>query len=206
MKSSPFKCATLCLLLLAGFTGCGQKQDPTAPARGNGAAPGAATVNPSQSPIADPSSPLYGWEKFSSAEGRFSAIFPTRPGEDAKAQPGKAGVLHMFASESGPDNVYMLGYYDWQQTEDPKVVLAEIEEGMVKKFNGKIVSYKAMEVDNQPATEYEFTLGNTPGHSSKVRLILTRERVYELVVIFLTAQPHPDAYEAFFNSFSLLQK
>jgi hypothetical protein len=205
MKLRLFKSAAFSLLLLAGITGCGQKQDTTAPAQGNGAAPGAPTVNPSQSPIADPASPLYGWGKFSSADGKFSAMFPARPKEDVKSQPGKAEVLHTFASESDPDNAYMLGYYDRRQTEDPKVVLAEIEEGMVKKFNGKIVSYKTIEVDNYPATEYEFTLGNQPGRSGKVRLILTGQRVYELVVIFLTAQPHPDVCDAFFNSFSLLQ-
>jgi hypothetical protein len=204
MKTWLFRSAMICALALAGLTGCGQKPDAAAPAsessdQGNGAAPGAPHVDASASPTADPASPLYGWEKFSSADGKFSAIFPVRPTEDVKTQPGR--TVHIFKSDPGSHNAYLVAYYDRQPTEDLKSAIAKIEEGMLKKFNGRVVSHEEMEVDNYPATEFEITLDDQL--SSKIRLILTGQRAYELTVVFLTAQPHPDVCEAFFNSFSL---
>lgn len=212
MKARPFCNVTICLLALALAAGCGQKQEATPASQdaasadqGNGAAPGAPHVDASQSPTADPSSPLYGWEKFSSAEGKFSAIFPARPKEDDKTEQGKGAEvqMHLFIAETDAHNAYAAGYYDLTRVDDPKLVLARMEDGMIKKHNGKINSYKAMQWNGQPATEFEFTFGDLPNFSSTVRLMSDGLRVYVLMAIYATGQPPVAEREAFFNSFSL---
>lgn len=202
---------TFCALLLAAAVGC-QKQQAATPAspdtqsqaQGNGATPGAPTVNPSQSPIANPASPLYGWEKFSSAEGKFSAIFPVRPQEIDKTSQGKAAgaQMHLFIAQKDPQTVYGAGYCDYSKVNDPKTLLATIEAAMVKNHNGKITSYKAMQVDGNPATQFEFDFGDKPD-SSTVRLISIGQRIYILLGIYSTGQSHPEERDAFFNSFTL---
>jgi hypothetical protein len=213
MKTWLLGSATICFLILAGITGCGQKQNATAPTsqdaqssdQGTGAVPGAPHVDPSVSPTADPSSPLYGWEKFSSPEGRFSAIFPQRPREQEKTDEGTYQEVqaHLFIASKDPNNAFLAGYYDLSKPDDPKLVLARMEASMVKSHSGKIVSYKTMQIDNHLATEYVFVFGDKPDYSGRARLISNGQRVYALITVFLTAQPHPDECDAFFGSFQM---
>ncbi|HXB59990.1 MAG TPA: hypothetical protein VNU95_10515 [Candidatus Acidoferrales bacterium] len=214
MKSRLFKSITICVLFLIGVAGYGQKQDATAPPadesaqspdQGTGATPGAPHVDPSQSPIADPASPLYGWEKFSSAEGKFSAIFPVRPKEDDQSKQGQSVEvqMHLFLAGKDAQTAYGAGYYDLSRVDDPKMVLARMEESMVKRHNAKITSYKPIQVDNHSGTEFEFVFGDKPELSSTVRLISDGLRVYILLAIFQTAHPNPEERDAFFNSFAM---
>lgn len=214
MKQTPFTAALTSVLLLAAVVGCQkqQQQQATPPAsqsaqssdQGNGAAPGASHVDPSKSPIADPASPLYGWEKFSSADGKFSAIFPTRPKEQDKTVDGKTQVqMHLFVAEAESHSAYGAGYYDLSRVDDSKMALAKLEEGMVKAHNGKIVSYKPIQFDNHSGTEFEFTFGDIPDFSSRVRLISNGLRIYAVVAVFHPSHPNPDERDAFFNSFTL---
>lgn len=219
MKSKQFTAALACALLLAALSAlCGcQKQQPqqgNAPAsqsaqssgQGNGAAPDAPHVDPSKSPIADPASPLYGWEKFASAEGKFSVIFPNRPQEvQTNEQAGSGKIqLHAFASESDAHNVYSVTYYDVPRVTDPKMLLAKLEQAMVSNDNGKIASYHPLQVGNYPATEFEYVAGGKANYSGKVRLIAVGQRAYALSVLFITVNPpKQEESDAFFNSFTL---
>lgn len=217
MKSKQFTVALACALLLAALSmlcGC-QKQQAAAPAnqnnqpaqasdQGNGAAPGAPHVDPSKSPIADPASPLYGWEKFSSTNGKFSAIYPSHPKEDDKTENGKTQVqMHLFISEAESHSSYGACYYDLSRVDDPKMVLARLEDGMVKSHKGKIASYKPIQFGNLSGTEFEFTFGDMPDYSSKVRLISDGLRVYVILAVFHPSNPNSDERDAFFNSFTL---
>lgn len=74
-----------------------------------------------------------------------------------------------------------------------------------KEENPKIVFYKSFQIENHPATEFEFAGGRHPNFSGRVRLILAGQRVYNLVTIFVTTEPKPDERSAFFDSFSLQQ-
>lgn len=208
-----FRSALTGMVLLAVVAGCGQKQSavtPTdqsaqAPDQGTGAAPGAPHIDPSQSPTADPASPLYGWEKFSSADGKFSAIFPSRPKESDKTVDGQSAEvqMHLFLAGTEAQTAYGAGYYDVSRVDDPKMMLARMEESMVKKHNATISSYKPIQVDNHSGTEFEFVFGDHPDLSSRVRLISAGQRIYVLLTVFPTAHPNPNERDAFFSSFTM---
>jgi hypothetical protein len=161
-----------------------------------------------KNPIADSSSPLYGWEKYTSDEGKFSVILPARPKEqtiNAQAKDGEVHVVHLFQSPKDDHHVYQVSYFDLLRTDnDPKLLLANVEKNIItKEQNPKIVFYKSFQMGNHPATEFEFAGGRHPNFSSRIRLILVGQRVYTLTTVFVTTDPNPDERNAFFDSFSL---
>jgi hypothetical protein len=200
MKSKQFSITFVCALLLVAVAGC-QKQ---------AAAPTSTqSIDKSfQNSITNPSSPVYGWEKYSSVGGKFSAIFPERPGEEQKTTQGQDGEVqaHTFASETGAHAVYSVTYFDLPQDKDPKLLLTSIEQAIVAHQNGKLVSYRLFQVENNPATEFEFVGGCQTNFSGDVRLISIGQRIYAFDALFLAGHPpNPGERDAFFNSFSLLQ-
>jgi hypothetical protein len=201
MKPKQFRITFVCALLLAAMTGC-QKQQAVAPP------PPQSVDKSSQNSITNPSSPVYGWGKYTSAEGKFSAIFPKRPGEEQKTAQEQDGEVqsHLFASETGAHVVYSVAYFDLPHGKDPKLLVISIEQSIVAHQNGKLVSYRLFQVESNPATEFEFVGGSPTNFSGNVRLISVGQRIYAFDALFLTGHsPNPDECDAFFNSFSLLQ-
>lgn len=112
--------------------------------------------------------------------------------------------MHLFIAETDShSSAYGAGYYDLSRMDDPKMVLARMEQAMVKKHNGKIMSYKPIQFSNLSGTEFEFTFGDKPDLSSTVRLISDGLRIYILLAVFHTSHPNPNERDAFFNSFTL---
>jgi hypothetical protein len=217
MKNRLFRSAAIGILFLGVIAGCGQKQSATAPPgaqssqspdEGTGAAPGAPHVDPSQSPIADPASPLYGWEKYNSPDHTFTAIFPARPEERQKTEQTPQGEIqvHAFATQDSANNGYSVACYDFPPIhDDPKMFLAKLEQIIVNEQQAKVTSYKPLQVGNYPGTEFEFVAGGKANYSGKCRLILVGQRAYALLIFYLTAGPQPAASEAFFDSLTILQ-
>jgi hypothetical protein len=202
------------ILVVAGMAGCGQKQDAAAPdqnaqAQGTGAAPGAPHVDPSISPTADPASPLYGWEKYTSPEHTFVAMFPARPEEKQKTDQTPQGEMqvHVFASQdSQKSEGYSVAYYDFPPIrQDPKIFLARLEQIIITDQSAKVTSYKPIQVGNYPGTEFGFTAGGKANYSGKCRLIQVGQRTYALMVVYLAVGPTPGDVDAFFGSLSILQ-
>jgi hypothetical protein len=63
-----------------------------------------------------------------------------------------------------------------------------------------------MKVEGFDARELEFAKGGKANYSGRVRFILVGHRIYTLVTVFLTANPHPQERAAFFDSFLLKAK
>lgn len=105
--------------------------------------------------------------------------------------------------ETGLHYAYGICYYDLPGTSEPKLDLADLEDAIVKKVNGQIVSARTIQVDNYPAAEYEIVLANKPKFSGTGRTILVGHRVYELAMVYYTGDPNPDVRDAFFKSFTL---
>jgi hypothetical protein len=191
----------VCFLFLVGAMGCEKKQDQPVPTNEN--------VSPSQNfesaqIPAIPATPLDGWQKFSSAEGRFSVLLPGPPKEKQEIVQGKTGQveLHAFAAEKDIQNGYGVAYYDVPKISDPQLFLGKLEALLVGP-EAKVVFFKRLQIGNYPATEFEFVAGGKANYSVRARIILVDQRAYALTVTFLTSEPHPDERNAFFESFSL---
>ncbi len=168
--------------------------------KANDAAPDAPRIDPSQSPIADPASPLYGWEKFSSAEGKFSAIFPTPPKEDDKTVDGKNRSAAAYSAES---DLAAMGqaitmFREWMI---PRWSWRGWKRAWSKSTKGKSRRTNRSRWTAIPAPNLEFVYGDKPDYAGSVKLISVGRRIYIIIAIFHPSHANADEREPFFNSF-----
>jgi len=148
------------------------------------------------------------WKSFSSAEGKFSVWFP-----------GVPDVTNVILTVSNVDfsepcyfvwadaqTEYAVNYGDYPKGLEklkPEQQFDICQSGVAGKV-GKIVYQKDLKFGDYPARDFEFVAGGKANYSGRIRLILTGERLYQIVVIFLTGNPHPTDGDIFLNSFRCL--
>lgn len=150
------------------------------------------------------------WKRFTSDTGKFSALFPGTPGE--KIVPVKTALgeseAHSFLVQPDVETAYGINYNDYPAAVDvdhPQKLFDQCQASIVGE-KGKIVVQQELKIQNYPARELEFQAGGEANYSGRVRLILVGHRIYDLVAIFLTANPHAPERQKFFDSFSLKEK
>lgn len=150
------------------------------------------------------------WKRFTSDAGNFSALFPGTPRE--KIVPVQTALgeseAHNFVVEPDAQTAYGVNYNDYPAAVDvnhPQKLFDQCQASIVGE-KGKIVVQQEMKVQNYPARELEFRAGGEANYSGRVRLILVGHRIYDLVAIFLTANPHASERQKFFDSFQLESK
>jgi len=175
------------LFLFIGLIGCKQKD------------------NDSQS--RSPAPAINHWKRFSSADGNFSVLFPGTPQEKRQTERTPIGEieLHCFIVEADRQTAYGVNYSDIPQSanlRDPQKFF-DRSQALTAGEKGKILFQQEIKLGNSPGREFKFSKGGKSNYSGRVRLFLVGHRLYELVAIYLTINPHPVEREAFFNSFSL---
>jgi hypothetical protein len=146
------------------------------------------------------------WKKFSSSEGKFSVWFPGTPEYTNVTVGTHLGDIQQpcFFVWVDPQNEYAVGYCDYPEnlklTSNQQFDAGQAS--ITKKF-GKIVFQQNIKFEDYPARDFEFVAGGRANFSGRVRLILKNDRLYQIMVIFLTANPHPSDRDVFFNSFRL---
>src|ERR1700722_12035863 len=137
--------------------------------------------------------PTNEWKNFSTPERKFSAWFP-----------GVPYITNVVISVSNVDasqpcyfiwnrqTEYAVGYGDWPKNLrklKPEQIFDIDQKGVATEV-GKIVYQKNIEFANYPAREFEYVVVGKVNYSGRVRLILVGDRLYYLIVVFLTANPH----------------
>jgi hypothetical protein len=150
--------------------------------------------------------PTNEWEKFSSPEGKFSVWFPSVP-----------DITNVVISVSNVDFSQPC-YFVWNRQTEYAVNYSDLPKNLERlnpeqKFDisqkavaaevGKIVYQKNIEFANFPCREFEYVVEGKVNYSGRVRLILVGDRLYQMIVIFLTTNPHTADRDTFFNSFRL---
>lgn len=156
----------------------------------------------------DTNSPLYGWLKYAGPDQQFTVMFPAAPVQKQMSQQSSQGEIqvHIYASEDNAHNGYSVACYDFPSAhDDPKALLAKIEEGMIKGQAAVVNGDKPIQFGDYSGTEFTFTSNGQANFSGKCRLILVGQRVYGLSMVYLTEGPQPAASDAFFDSLSILQ-
>ena len=96
-----------------------------------------------------------------------------------------------------------MGYGDWPKNLEklkPEQIFDIDQKGVATEV-GKIVYQKNIVFANYPGREFEYVVEGKVRYSGRVRLILAGDRLYQMIVIFMTANPHSADREIFFNSF-----
>ena len=115
--------------------------------------------------------------------------------------------MHSFIVETDADTAFAVSFNDYPAGTalDPQKLFNGCQASVVGD-NGKIVNQQETKFQNYPAREFEFQQGEKADYSGKVRLILVGRRIYNLVTVYLTANPHPSERAKFFDSFALNEK
>jgi hypothetical protein len=150
------------------------------------------------------------WKKFSSMEGKFSVWFPGNPERTNITDSASGFDLSMpsYFVWANRQTEYSVNYCDYPEEVirrlgkfTPQQQFDFSQSDVVKVGGGKIVYQKDITIEGYPARDFEFVTGGKANYSGRVRLILLNGRLYQLIVIFLTANPHPKDWDIFFNSF-----
>jgi hypothetical protein len=154
------------------------------------------------------------WKNFSSADGRFSILFPGVPEMtnmfiDVDDQIATNVPNHIFYVNFNIQNSFAVAYEDSPLfvapaiTNDPQEFLKKTQSLMVQ-APGRILFERETNFDGYPSREFEYAAGGKANYSVRDKIILVKERVYSVYVIFLTAKPYPADDAVFINSFSLI--
>jgi hypothetical protein len=140
---------------------------------------------------------------------KFLGLFPGLPKEKTSVEQTAAGEIevHSFIVEPNIQTAYGINYNDIP----PKLNLSNPEplfdggQSATIGETGAITTQRSMKFKGYPAREFEFKAGGKANYSGKVRLILVGRRLYNLVTVFLTENPHASDAEKFFDSFSIIK-
>jgi hypothetical protein len=151
--------------------------------------------------------PASQWKFFASEEGRFRILFPGKP-ESTNEVMGNAVeeiTLHTFYVWANNQTEYAANFGDYPKNVKnlSPLQIFDISQNGVKEKIGKIVAQRDFKFGNYPARDFEFAVGGKGNFSGQIRYILVDQRLYQIMVMFLTKNPHRDDFKIFFDSFSL---
>jgi hypothetical protein len=155
--------------------------------------------------------PTQNWKYFSSKDGQFSALFPEVPVSTNVSEwiSEENMEMHLFYAEADVDDWFGVGFVDNPMFAKTEIVqnsqqfLEKAQMITVSNETGRLVFQKELRSDGFPAREFEYVAGGKANYSVHFKLILVGSRMYEIYVIYLTANPLAEDQEIFLNSFHL---
>ena len=139
-------------------------------------------------------------------EGKFTCQFPGDPKEQNISLNTLAGEVrtHAFTFQPDVQTAYGVDYTDYPEAiKFQSNALDKAMSAVVDKASGKVVFQQDMTFENYPAREFEYVAGGKANYSGRVKTIIADQRVYQLVTVFLTDNPHPEDRAFFFRSFKI---
>jgi len=155
------------------------------------------------------------WKRFTSDEGRFSIQFPGKP-EITNAvldiSTNYSITQPCFFVWADRQTEYVVNYTDYPEALQKNLERLgpqqqfDLSQAAVAKRFGNILNQSDTTLGDNPGREFEFVAGGKANFSGQVRLFLVHQRLYQIMVIFLTQNPHPKDFKIFFDSFALLEE
>jgi hypothetical protein len=142
------------------------------------------------------------WVKFSSAEGRFSVIFPGKPAHEADAN--ELYASHSFIAET-EWATYGVTYADYKGAiSDPRGALEGARDVFL--IGKELVGETEITLDGHAGRELRVKADRGMA-ASVTRLYLVGNRLYNMTVVFAPAGTYdPASVQKFFSSFKLTGK
>lgn len=181
---------------------------------GGAAEPAAAPAEPAVTP-----DPLAGWITFTASDGSFSVRLPEEPEVEEQAVPTEVGDIQvaMYLVESN-DRTVMLSHNEFPAaiaeaiaTGDDTFIQGMLDssrDGAVGNVSGALQNEKQITVGGFPGREFTFTVDPSASPTGDAitgiaRVILTTDRLYQLISLTVADETDPAAVQAFFDSFQL---
>ncbi|MFZ2487321.1 MAG: hypothetical protein WAZ19_04300 [Anaerolineae bacterium] len=197
------------LVVMALLAACGGgAATPAAPAAT--AAPAEPTPTPDL---------LDGWVTFTAPDTSFTVRMPKEPEADEQTVPTEAGDITVAMYSVEADNhMVLVGQNGFPEsiaetiaTGDEEFVQSMLDggrDGAIGNVSGTLVDEKRITVDGFPAREFTFNIAPDASPlnadiTGTARVILTKDRLYQLISLQETSKATPDVIQAFFDSFQL---
>jgi len=171
-------------------------------------------LQPAKASQAAKSSPA--WKEFSSAEGRFSILFPGDPVLETKvidAAPGVQFHLHVHTVKTGVECSVMYADYPIEVS-DPAVVKRVLDDGAkgaVASVNSELLELKEITLDGHPGRYLKERMPG--GEIMEVKMIMVGQRLYQVAITLprddgasATRKASEKMADKFLSSFKLRKK
>jgi hypothetical protein len=152
------------------------------------------------------------WEKFSSSEGRFTLLSPTKPEAASREVESKVGKLMLYSFSSNSQvAILMISYGDYPNAASDSVqaerILDGVRDGVIRGSSTSLIAEKQRWIRGYPGREFTGS-GKSEGRdiSYSWRIYLVGRRLYQVAGATLaTNAGHPDVAK-FLDSFDLIQQ
>ena len=147
------------------------------------------------------------WQKVTSAEGGFEALFPSAPARTTTLVDSATGKVPttMFTS-SFDDRAFLVSYSDYDvDITDPFDALVRSQTGGITTVGGTLVSSAATRHAGYPARVYTVRVEpqNGPSMIISVKAVLVGRRLYQTAVVYAEANGQPAEYARFASAFRI---
>lgn len=143
------------------------------------------------------------WSKFTSDEGRFSALMPGVPEDKVETTQSEHGpyTTHLFILRQGK-NVFLIGYVDYDPSFnfDRHAELEANRDQFVKNLNAKLLTSRHLKIDGYSALEFT---ADTPERIFNSRVYMVGRRPYQIVIGSPRGVDDSINVNRFFNSFKV---
>lgn len=152
--------------------------------------------------------PVDNWITYTSAEGRFSILFPSKPEEsveDQKTDDGTPFKMHLATYSPNDDEVYMSGWIDmngfYPKDVNMKQMLENSRDGATNSMKATKVNTLKTELGEHPYIEFTFS---AEGFTGKDRIYIINKFQYSIITIFSEKTGIPSSADKFITSFKHL--
>jgi hypothetical protein len=146
------------------------------------------------------------WREFTSPEGGFSVLLPSKPARDSRELElaGVKTTMHMVAAHA-PEMAFGVGYADLPPGADPARVLDEGRAALVRNIAGRVTGERRL--DGMPGVEFEAE-GTAEGNPMRLaaRVLVAGNRYYQVVLVTRAARADEVDRTLFPGSFRLLPR
>jgi hypothetical protein len=153
------------------------------------------------------------WTSFTSPEGRFTVLMPTKPELEIKNSDTPQGTLVLHLVSATSDNGYFLvSYNDYPNVDASNVqtALEAAQKGALESLGGDLISSHKISLGDNPGLEFSAKKISKDSEVSKDSEIIANARYYFVgrrlyQVLVLTYKAHADSpdIQKFLNSFQL---
>ncbi len=181
---------------------------------GGAAEPAAEPAQPAATP-----DPLAGWIEYTAPDGSFAVRLPDEPEVQSETVPTEAGDIEMamYLTE-GDDRMVMLSHNGFPASIAEAIAAGDDtfvqglldggRDGAVSNVSGTLQDEKRITVAGFPAREFTFSVDSSVSPTGDAitgtaRVILTKDRLYQLLSLTTADETDPAAVQAFFDSFLL---
>jgi len=155
------------------------------------------------------------WKEYSSAEGRFSILFPGTPKEETKSLDVQGAKFKLHIHKLKTFSEYGVIYADYPiPLDDPDVakrVLDNGARGAASSVNAELLSVTEISIGGHPGRLLTERLPD--GSALKAKMYLVGQRLYQIAVTMPKAESGPDGGKAlekfadkFLDSFKLVNR